>query len=396
MKHAILLFAAAVLAPAAPPFVPLFDGKTLAGWEICDGSAKFAVEDGVIVGTTVKGSPNTFLCTKKEYGDFVLEFEVKNDPVLNTGVQLRSHKYARETETWVENKGLRKRTFPAGRVHGYQLEISNEESGNSGGIFDEARRGWIGSASPKAHKDNQWNKYRVEAAGDSIKTWVNGVPAANLVDSMDLTGFIALQVHAFPGEKPAQVRWRNLRIQDLGRHAWQPVWDGKTLNGWKKWGGGEWTIENGGLRGVQTPASADRGFLLSEKEYGDFTARLLYKVEKGNSGFFFRMSDPASGPVYEIEIDPTRDPGGFLEPRGRMWIKKIDPKDAERIYRPNDWNELIVSAHGRRIVIHVNGIKTVDLPDDPGPQRGRLALQLNPKQDLTVWFKDISVLAPVK
>ena len=149
MKHAILLFAAAAgLAPAAPPFVPLFDGKTLAGWEICDGAAKFAVEDGMIVGTTVKGSPNTFLCTKKEYGDFVLEFEVKNDPELNSGVQLRSHKYAKETETWMENKGLRKRTFPAGRVHGYQLEIANEESGNSGGIFDEARRGWVASQPP--------------------------------------------------------------------------------------------------------------------------------------------------------------------------------------------------------------------------------------------------------
>jgi len=175
----------------------------------------------MIVGTTAEGSPNSFLCTKKSYGDFILEFEVKVDPELNSGVQIRSHRYEKETEVEVDSgRGIVKRKQPAGRVYGYQVEISNEKSGASGGIYDEARRGWLQNVAndpvaSKALKDNQWNKYRVEARGNTIKTWINGVPCVNLTDDADKEGFIGLQVHSFKGEKPAQVRWRNIRIQEL-------------------------------------------------------------------------------------------------------------------------------------------------------------------------------------
>ncbi len=93
----------------------------------------------------------------------------------------------------------------------------------------------------------------MEAIGDHIRVWVNGVPAADVVDSMDQTGFIALQVHAFKGPKPAEVRWRNIRIEDRGRHQWKSIWDGKTFSGWTKSGGGEWTIEDGALHGRSKP-----------------------------------------------------------------------------------------------------------------------------------------------
>src|SRR5262249_34911269 len=76
-------------------WVPLFDGKTLDGWKVNGGTASYKVEDGVIVGTTVEGSPNTFLC-KGDYKDFVLELEVKCDPRLNSGVQVRSHVYEKD------------------------------------------------------------------------------------------------------------------------------------------------------------------------------------------------------------------------------------------------------------------------------------------------------------
>jgi hypothetical protein len=217
-----LAFAAAA---ADPAWVPLFDGKTLNGWEVCNGSAKYQVENGVIVGTTVEGSPNSFLCTKAEYGDFELEFEVKTDPALNSGVQLRSHRYTQDqvVQTF-DGKKTNQRHWKAGRVYGYQVEISNEESGTSGGIYDEARRGWLDNivsnpAASKAFKDSQWNRYRVLARGNSIRTWVNGVPCAKLVDSTDRSGLIGLQVHAFNGPKPVQVRFRNLRIKDYGRAA---------------------------------------------------------------------------------------------------------------------------------------------------------------------------------
>ena len=121
--------------------------------------------------------------------------------------------------------------------------------------------------------------------------------------------------------------------------------------------------------------------------------RLKYKAVKGNSGVFFRMSTAASGVVgYEVEVDPTRDAGGLLEPRGRQWIVKPEPAKVAEYYKADDWNELTISAHGRRIVLHVNGEKTADLVNDPGRQAGRLALQINPRQDLEVWFKDIELL----
>ncbi len=136
-----LTLAAAALSAAAGP-VPLFDGRSLKGWEVCNGQATYRVEDGAIVGRTAEGSPNSFLCTTRDYGDFVLEFETKTDPVLNSGVQIRSHRYVGDAGARVfDGTRIAERKFPKGRVYGYQVEISNEQSGASGGIYDEARRG---------------------------------------------------------------------------------------------------------------------------------------------------------------------------------------------------------------------------------------------------------------
>ncbi|HOL70521.1 MAG TPA: DUF1080 domain-containing protein [Bryobacteraceae bacterium] len=209
---------------AAADWVDLFDGKTLNGWSVHSGTATFTVENGEIVGTAVLGSPNTFLCTNKEYGDFILEFEVKTDPELNSGVQIRSQ-IAREPITiTVEVDGRQvERKIPAGRVYGYQVEIATAASGTSGNVYDEARRARFlddftnRPAARAAFKDGEWNKYRVECRGDSIKTWVNGVPAADFRDSMTLRGIIGLQVHQIPKDrfKPYKVRWRNIRIREL-------------------------------------------------------------------------------------------------------------------------------------------------------------------------------------
>ncbi len=186
-------------------WVSLFNSKDLNGWQQINGTATYEVEDGVILGTTAEGSPNSFLCTKKHYGDFELEFEVKVDDPLNSGVQIRSNSFQK---------------YKNGRVHGYQVEIAT--NGGAGFIYDEARRGWLSSEEnrndPKkntAFKNGQWNHYRVRCHGDHIQTWVNGIPVADLHDDMTKTGFIGLQVHSYRGDKPAQVRWRNLRIREL-------------------------------------------------------------------------------------------------------------------------------------------------------------------------------------
>ena len=195
--------------PCAPSsgdegWVSLFDGKTLDGWKQINGKAPYVVEDGTIKGTTAAGSPNSFLCSAKHYGDFDLEFEVKVDPRLNSGCQIRSNSFEK---------------YRKGRVHGYQVEIAT--NANAGRIYDEARRGkWLDTNTkcPKAKtafKKNEWNTYRVLCKGTSIKTWVNGIPIADVTDDVTKSGFLGLQVHSFRGDPPASVWWRNLRIREL-------------------------------------------------------------------------------------------------------------------------------------------------------------------------------------
>ena len=204
--------------------INLFDGKTLNGWAVHSGKATYAVENGTIVGTAVLGSPNSFLCTEKEFGDFILEFEVKVDPDLNSGVQFRSLIPREAMTIKVEQDGKQiDRKIPADRVYGYQVEIATQQSGASGNVYDEARRAvFLDSFKdrPKARtafKDGKWNKYKVECRGESIRTWVNGVPAADFKDSVTLRGIIGLQVHQVPKDKfkPYQVRWRKIRLQEL-------------------------------------------------------------------------------------------------------------------------------------------------------------------------------------
>jgi hypothetical protein len=196
----------------------LFNGKNLEGWVQRGGKAMYRVEDGQIVGTSVPKTGNSFLCTKRDYGDFILELEFKVQDKLNSGVQIRSHCFD-EAKT-VEVKG-KKIKIPASRVHGYQVEIDPSERAWTGGIYDEGRRGWLNDlktneAARKAFKANEWNKFRIECRGDSIKTWLNGVAAADLKDSMTPSGFLALQVHAVGDRKETlEVRFRDLRIKEL-------------------------------------------------------------------------------------------------------------------------------------------------------------------------------------
>jgi len=217
-----VLLVVALLAPTstilAAEWRPLFDGKSLDGWVQRGGKAVYRMENGEVVGTSVPNTSNSFLCTDKDYGDFNLTLEFKVNPKLNSGVQVRSQVYDKPTE--VEREG-KKFKFPAGRVHGYQVEIDPLERAWSGGIYDEGRRGWLNDlknneAARKAFKQGEWNEFRIECHGDSIKTWLNGVPAADLKDNMTPRGFIALQVHGVGAEKePREVRWRNVRLQEL-------------------------------------------------------------------------------------------------------------------------------------------------------------------------------------
>jgi hypothetical protein len=188
---------------------PLFDGKTLMGWHRMGGRAEFFVRDETIVGRTVPDTPNSFLVTDQNYGDFVLELEVKVDSSLNSGIQIRSNSYT---------------DYRDGVVHGYQVEIDPSPRAWSAGIYEEQGRGWLFDLegypeAQAAFRQNDWNHYRIEAIGSSLKTWLNRVAAAVLVDDRTSSGFIGLQVHSVGSDESKtgiEVAWRNIRIKDLG------------------------------------------------------------------------------------------------------------------------------------------------------------------------------------
>ena len=219
--------ATAATAAADDGSVKLFNGKSLEGWVQKGGKAKYRVEAGTIVGQTVPNTSNSFLCTKKNYGDFVLEYEYKCDDALNSGVQFRSTVYDKDTTVTINGKDKK---FPAGRVHGYQCEIDPNKPDRmwSGGVYDEGRRGWLfpgqRGGNPKAftkqgqklYKKGEWNAVRIVCKGDHIQTWLNNVPRADFKDDLTAEGFIALQVHGVGGRQdPLEVRWRKIRIRPL-------------------------------------------------------------------------------------------------------------------------------------------------------------------------------------
>lgn len=362
-------------------FVPLFDGESLKGWHKAGGGATYRVEEGCIVGEVGPGD-NTFLCTDKVYGDFILKLELRLDVPGNSGIQFRSHKRERD-----------------GRVYGYQCEIDPSPRAWSGGVYDEARRGWLypltsDEAAQRAFRVDGWNEYVIEAIGPRIRTWVNGVPCADFLDAMDIEGLIALQVHS---GKEGRIRWRNIRIQDLGKHIWTPIWDGKTLDGWHILPGGTWAIEEGAIVG-RSPASEPRhGLLVTDREFDDFAVRVEYLASRGNSGLYFRAEesgDEVGIHGFQAEIDPERDAGGLYETAGRAWVVQPSPEDVQKWYKSGVWNEMVVCAQGRDVAVFVNGHKSAELKDDPGRTRGKIALQLHGGMEMDVRFRRVEVLLP--
>ncbi len=223
----LLVMLATLSAVAEEETVSLFNGRTLDGWVQRGGKAAYVAREGAIVGHSAPRTPNSFLCTEKSYGDFVLEYEYKCDNALNSGVQFRSQVFDKPTAVDV---GGKTKLISGGRVHGYQVEIDPNKPDRmwSGGIYDEGRRGWLypglSGGDPaafteqgkKIYKPEDWNKVRVECRGKKIRTWLNGELRADFEDSLTSEGFIALQVHSVGDEaRPLFVRWRKLRLTEL-------------------------------------------------------------------------------------------------------------------------------------------------------------------------------------
>jgi len=352
-------------------FEPLFDGKSLKGWIKPFDWGKATVVDGAI---HLSGNKKFFLATERTYGDFILELEAHLDEGANSGIQYRSH-------------------FEKNRLWGYQADVDSLPRGWRG-IYDETPGfGWLDRGdAEKAEKlyKKGWNAYRLECIGVRTRFFLNGELICDHIDPRVLDGHIALQHH---GEKGKVVRYRNIRLMDLGKRRWLPLVDEKTIGTWESNGVSTWTVENGVIAGRKSRSG--HGLLYSPRQYKDFTVRFKVKAVRGNAGFYIRSekrpgTQGAAG--LQLEIDPNKDQSGLYEPHGRSWVAKPDQAVVKKHFKRGDWNEMAVTAIGGRLVVHLNGRRTVDLPNDKGRREGYFGLGTH-GGGVEVEFKDIQILS---
>ena len=377
------------------PWVALFDGTTLNGFTQKGGEADYEVRDGMIVGSTVHDTPNSFMASDKMYGDFILELDYKVDSTMNSGIQIRSNSFP---------------YYQDGRVHGYQIEIDPSERAWSAGIYDEGRRGWLNPLpdnpeAQKAFRQNDWNHYRIEAIGDTIQTWINGVPAANLVDDKTAEGFIALQVHSIPKENKAgtEIMWKDIKIltdslskynqsspippittkntltQSEKDNGWKLLWDGKTTDGWRgarldEFPEKGWKIENGVLsvRSTGGEESTAGGDIVTKDRYGNFELMADFKLTEGaNSGIkYFVDTDinkgagSSIGLEYQI-LDDERHPdaklGNHDGSRTVASLYDLIQADPDKpINAIGEWNTARIVSDGPHVEHWLNGVKVLE------------------------------------
>lgn len=378
----------------------LFDGESLDGWQQLGGNAGYEAVDGAIVGTSVPDSPNSFLATRDTYGDFILEFEVKVHSELNSGVQFRSD---------IRDDGM---------VYGYQAEIDPSPRAYSGGIYDEKRRKWLyplgrNENGRKAFRNGIWNHYRVEAVGTSLRVWVNGIQASELVDAETAEGFIALQVHSLkdPALAGTTVRWRNLRImtQDLEanrkatdpdvvqisflineltareeREGWRLLWDGQSSNGWRgakltDFPESGWTMEDGVLSVEASDGgeSTGPGDIVTLHSFSDFELQFEFRITDGaNSGVKYFVDPnlnlgPGSAIGCEFQIlDDRTHPDAKMGVNGNRTLGSLyDLITAENLSAPTRgktfkgigvWNQGRIVSKGGRVEHWLNSEKVVE------------------------------------
>jgi hypothetical protein len=375
----------------------LFDGKTLKGWKRLAGTADYKVENGAIVGTSVANSGNTFLVTEKEYGDYVLELDIKIDsPESNSGVQTRSHFDSPEQP---------------GKVYGRQVEIDPSARSWSGGIYDEARRQWLypldlHPQAKTAFKVGEYNHIKVECLGSEMKTWVNNVPVAYVVDPVDPKGFIGLQVHAVTDAAHAgeKVYFKNIRIKttDLKpsafpadiyvvnfvpnylnayekQHGWKLLFDGKTSQGWRSakaptFPAQGWQVTDGTMTVLPSEGkeAANGGDIVTNAEYKAFDLSFEFKLTPGaNSGvkYFVTLAEKtdmsAIGLEYQV-LDDALHPDAKLGRDGDRTLASLyDLKTADKpvrfVHPIGEWNVGRVVVYPNNHVEHyLNGAKVLE------------------------------------
>jgi len=376
----------------------LFNGKDLTGFVQLNGQAPYRAEGGVLIGTSVTGQPNSFLATEKDYGDFILEFEALCDEDLNSGVQFRS---------------LSLPEYQDRRVHGYQCEIDPSDRAWSGGVYDEARRGWLvtlldNEAGRNAYRKNDWNHYRIEAIGENIRIWLNGVNTTNLYDNETLTGFIAFQVHGIGNrteQEGKEIKWKNIRIMTTNLEAnlkqgtlapevnmipnfltdyekangWRLLFDGRTTNGWRRAHSDAfptfgWKVEDGQLI-VEKSGGGESTFggdIVTTDEFSAFELSVEFKITAGaNSGikYFVTEAEKPSGSAFGLEYQILDDRGhadanqftSFPGSRTLASLYDLIPAQNKRVNGVGSWNRAVLKVFPNNHVEHwLNGFKTLE------------------------------------
>ena len=178
--------------------------------------------------------------------------------------------------------------------------------------------------------------------------------------------------------------------------AWKPLMDGKTLKGWHPVGDGKWTVEDGAFIGRANNEKL-YGLLVSDKQFKDFSVRFKFQVAKGDSGFYVRtiIKKPEKANGLQVQVGRAGSGvGGIYESYGRGWIDfKPDMEKEKKYCKDDEWNEMTIDAVGGSVVVHVNGVKTAELKDDPSRPEGHLALQMHSGNVMHVMFKEIEMLA---
>jgi Domain of Unknown Function (DUF1080) len=380
-------------------FTNLFDGKTLNGWKRLAGTADYKVENGAIVGYTVINSGNTFLVTEKEFTNFVLEMDIKiDDTSSNSGVQVRSH----YDPNGHEGKGL---------VYGCQFEIDPSSRKWSGGIYDEGRREWLYPVSLNKNAQNafkvaQYNHIKIECIGNEMKTWINNIPVAYTIDTVDKKGFIALQVHGiskpeFAGEK---VYFKNIRINTANIKStsfppgvyvvnnipnslnsyekysgWRLLFDGKTSNGWvgaykKTFPKNGWQIKDGLLTVIssQGKEAANGGDIVTNEQFKSFDLSFEFKLTPGaNSGvkYFVTLTENNQGSAIGLEyqvLDDALHPDAKLGRDGNRTLASLydlltAKKQARFVHKIGEWNKGRIIVYPDNHVEHyLNGVKVLE------------------------------------
>ena len=190
---------------------------------------------------------------------------------------------------------------------------------------------------------------------------------------------------------------------------WTPLFDGRTLQGWKQIGDAKFVVRDGAIVGVVTEGAPANSFLVTEELFGDFIFECEFKADPGlNSGIQYRSAPPDEKVKrvygYQFEIDPTPRglTGGVYEEGRRGWFQpaknngepqqEFAAKHGSK-FKAGDWNTARIEARGNHLKTYLNGQLVGDYVDQDEAvrlKRGFFGLQVHSTKKPELFGKEIA------